>query len=63
MIEIKNLPPYHEKYVVAMAVDTMQEDGAPTVHWWYWGSFDEEEKAYDVADSQNRAQVFVRDKE
>ena len=40
MIEIKNLPPYHERYVLAKHID-----GA----YWYWGSWNCEEEAYKVA--------------
>ena len=40
MIEIKNLPPYHERYVLAKHIDG---------NYWYWGSWSSEEEAYKVA--------------
>jgi len=40
MIEIKNLPPYHERYVIAKHIDG---------NYWYWGSWSSEEEAYKVA--------------
>ena len=40
MIEIKNLPPYHERYVLARYIDG---------NYWYWGSWNCEEEAYKVA--------------
>ena len=60
MIEIKNLPMNHDKYVIAVAVYCEREDIEPEIEWWYFGSFDNETKAYKVALGVSRAQVFVR---
>lgn len=51
MIEIKNLPPYHERYVLAKHIDG---------HYWYWGSWSSEEEAYKVARNIN-GYVFDRE--
>ena len=40
MIEIKNLPPYHEHFVVAKNIDG---------DYWFWGSWSEEKPAYEAA--------------
>ena len=40
MIEIKNMPPYHERYILAKYIDG---------NYWYWGSWSSEEEAYKVA--------------
>ena len=41
MIDIKNLPPYHECYIVARSVEG---------DFWYWGSWKDQDRAAEVAD-------------
>lgn len=41
MIDIKNLPPYHECYIVARSVAGV---------FWYWGSWPDEKHAAEVAE-------------
>lgn len=58
MIEIKHLPKEHDKYVVAIVV--YKWGGGQD--FWYWGSWSDEEKAYNSAVNIN-GQVFVRETE
>ena len=53
MIEIRNIPSNHRKYVVARNVDN---------EYWYFGSFDNEEIAHVTALTVG-GEVFVRGEE
>ena len=57
MIEIKNMPPYHKKYIVANAVVDAKDEH---IDYWFYQSWDSEEKAYEKA-REVGAQVFVRE--
>ena len=60
MIEIKNLPPYHERYVVTHPVKVLEAKQKDIhVDYWYWGSWPEEKDAYDAA-RRIGGQVFDR---
>ena len=54
MIEIRNLPMNHDRYVVALY-------GGSFAGWYYWGSFKTEEEAYDAA-LEVDGFVFIRDR-